>query len=158
MEKNIQNQEQALTLIKNMKKGRIASFGYEKVAKLPKKFEGHTLIVQSEFQGMFGEYGNRQSVIEKKANEDPNEPKKEIKFNLKPVIQGVLFEKEDGSLIVRVLPIEGKHKKTYIYDGEEVSVEFLREQGLSDSAIGIHKGSGRPDCMSLSLKNIVYIK
>ena len=117
------NQE-LLNLIPTLKKGQIHTFVYHKQVKLAKKYEamGYVLETTSVFQGMLGDYDNRQAVIEKRENGAPVG-----KCPLTEVIKDILFS-NGTDLLLRVLPVNsGNGSKKFVLNGEEVSKAQLSE-------------------------------
>ena len=143
--------QEAYQLAKTLKKGQIHTFHYHKVVKLAQKYidMGYFLEVKSRFQGMFGDYDNRQAVIEKRANGQPKG-----KCTLSEVVKDILFKNANGELLMRVLPVDsGNASKTYILNGKEVSKEVI----ASIFPKSYYESNGKPDCMSLRVTNILAV-
>ena len=146
------NNQDAYELAINARKGIIHTFFYHKVVKLAQKYidMGYHLEVKSRFQGMFGDYDNRQAVIEKRAN---GQAKGEC--HLAEIVKDILFENAQGEYMLRVLPIDsGNASKVYILNGEEVSKEVI----ASIFPKSYYESNGRPDCMSLRVANIMEVR
>ena len=142
---------EAISFVKNTKKGRIHTFLYRTAVKLATKYVGYTLEKESRIQGMLGDYGNRKAVIEKRENGQA----KGI-CHLKEIEKDVLFENKEGEMIIRVLPVaSGNGYKEYFLNGKPTTVEELAK--IFPKSYYESGNKEKPDCVSLKVKNIKKI-
>lgn len=140
--------KEVIALATTAQKGRIHTFYYRKNVKLAQKYVdmGYTLETRSRFQGMFGDYDNRQAVIEKRENGQAKG-----QCSLSEIVKDILFQNAQGELMLRVLPIDsGNSDKVYILNGEEVTKDVI----ASIFPKSYYESKGCPDCMHLRAANI----
>lgn len=151
--------ELAINKARGWGKGTIHSFVYSRKVALPKKWGEADLRIDSSFQARVGiDYDNIAKVVVARENGHA----KGGLSGVEQIEEDFLFLGKGGKMLMRVYPVKGHSRKSYILNGERKEASELLAMGFAKSLLGIREKASDDSlggvALYLNLENVLEMK